>query len=53
MNHGDTSIHLFASGGIDVSDDSSMAVVAGSAWGIGGTVNWFASLQTQNFVRQE
>ena len=54
MSHGDASIHLFANGGIGISDDSRMAVVAGSAWGCGGgTVNWFTPLQTQNFVRQE
>ena len=53
MTEDDASIHLFANGGVDVSDDSSIAVIAGSAWGGGGTVNWSASLQTQNFVRQE
>ncbi|KAK0280427.1 hypothetical protein LTR91_007088 [Friedmanniomyces endolithicus] len=45
--------HLFANGGALQSDDSSMAIVAGSAWGGGGTVNWSASLQTQGFVRRE
>ena len=53
MTEADASIHLFANGGVDVSDDSSIAVIAGSAWGGGGTVNWSASLQTQNYVRQE
>lgn len=53
MTEADASIHLFANGGVDVSDDNSIAVVAGSAWGGGGTVNWSASLQTQNYVRQE
>ena len=46
-------IHLFENGGAEFSDDSSIAVLAGQAWGGGGTVNWSASLQTQNFVRQE
>ena len=45
--------HLFMGGGALVSDDSSIAIVAGSTWGGGGTVNWSASLQTQGFVRKE
>lgn len=44
---------LFECGGIQPADDSSTAVVAGSVWGGGGTVNWSASLQTQGFVRRE
>ncbi|WPH03347.1 Hypothetical protein R9X50_00622500 [Acrodontium crateriforme] len=44
---------LFENGGTILSDDASMTVVAGSAWGGGGTVNWSASLQTQSFVRRE
>lgn len=44
---------LFESGGSLGSDDSSIVVLAGSTWGGGGTINWSASLQTQNFVRQE
>ncbi|OQD82346.1 hypothetical protein PENANT_c022G00773 [Penicillium antarcticum] len=46
-------INMFESGGAVFSDDSSMAVLAGSTWGGGGTVNWSASLQTQGYVRQE
>lgn len=46
-------IHLFESGGSCVTDDGCMAVLAGSTWGGGGTVNWSASLQTQSYVRQE
>lgn len=45
--------HLLENGGIELSDDSSIAVVAGSNWGGGGTINWSASLQTQGFVRKE
>jgi choline dehydrogenase-like flavoprotein len=45
--------HMFEQGGNAVSDDGYMAVLAGAAWGGGGTVNWGASLQTQNYVRQE
>lgn len=53
MTEADAAVHLFMDGGVDVSDDSSMAIVAGQAWGGGGTVNWSASLQTQQYVRQE
>lgn len=53
MTEGDASVHLFMNGGVDTSDDNSIAVIAGQAWGGGGTVNWSASLQTQAFVRQE
>ncbi|KAK2762316.1 hypothetical protein FQN54_001326 [Arachnomyces sp. PD_36] len=45
--------HLFESGGANLTDDGSMAVLSGSTWGGGGTINWSASLQTQNMVRQE
>ncbi|KAJ5625287.1 hypothetical protein N7510_001596 [Penicillium lagena] len=44
---------MFEGGGAVISDDGSMAVLAGSTWGGGGTVNWSASLQTQGYVRQE
>ncbi|KAJ5779920.1 hypothetical protein N7457_005080 [Penicillium paradoxum] len=46
-------VNMFENGGAIVSDDGSMAVLAGSTWGGGGTVNWSASLQTQAYVRQE
>jgi hypothetical protein len=46
-------VNLFESGGAFISDDGSLAVLAGSTWGGGGTVNWSASLQTQGYVRQE
>lgn len=45
--------HLFANGGAAGSDEGSIAVVHGSVWGGGGTVNWSASLQPQAFVRKE
>ena len=48
-----SSNHLFMNGGLIPSDDSSVAIIAGSAFGGGGTVNWSASLQTQAFVRNE
>ncbi|KAL1967422.1 hypothetical protein VTN77DRAFT_3207 [Rasamsonia byssochlamydoides] len=46
-------IHLFENGGACASDDGCMAVLAGSTWGGGGTINWSASLQTQSYVREE
>lgn len=45
--------HLFMNGGVLSSDDASLSIIAGAAWGGGGTVNWSASLQTQGFVRRE
>ena len=53
MTEKDSGIHLFANGGIESADDGSIAVIAGQAWGGGGTINWSASLQTQAFVRKE
>ncbi|KAK4121988.1 long-chain fatty alcohol dehydrogenase [Parathielavia appendiculata] len=44
---------LFEAGGAIESDDNSMTVTAGSCFGGGGTVNWSASLRTQDFVRRE
>ncbi|KAI1743711.1 GMC oxidoreductase [Xylaria scruposa] len=34
-------------------DDRCMAILAGSSWGGGGTINWSVSLQPQGFVREE
>jgi len=53
MTELDGGIHLFQNGGNDFSDDGSTLVLAGQAWGGGGTVNWSASLQPQEFVRRE
>jgi choline dehydrogenase-like flavoprotein len=53
MTEKDGTIHLFQNGGFETSDDASMVLLSGSTWGGGGTVNWSASLQTQDFVRQE
>ena len=53
MTERDSGIHLFQNGGIEMADDSSIAVIAGQAWGGGGTINWSASLQTQGYVRKE
>lgn len=53
MSEAAAGIHLYENGGIIMTDDSSVSVVAGSNWGGGGTVNWSASLQTQNYVRKE
>ena len=53
MTERDAAVHLFMDGGMRSSDDNSIGVIAGQAFGGGGTVNWSASLQTQYFVRQE
>lgn len=45
--------NLFEMGASVITDDATMAILAGSAWGGGGTVNWSAALQTQDYVRQE
>ncbi|KAF2026244.1 long chain fatty alcohol oxidase [Setomelanomma holmii] len=45
--------HLFMNGAFISSDDTSTSIIAGQAWGGGGTVNWSASLQTQGYVRSE
>ncbi|KAL2163303.1 hypothetical protein VTH06DRAFT_5360 [Thermothelomyces fergusii] len=44
---------LFEAGGVIETDDGSMTVTAGSCLGGGGTINWSAALQTQDFVRAE
>ena len=49
----DAGIQLFENGGVEASDDSSISVVSANVWGGGGTVNWSASFQTQQYVRQE
>lgn len=46
-------VNMFESGGATMTDDGSLAILAGSTWGGGGTINWSASLQTQGYVRQE
>ncbi|KAF2660095.1 long-chain fatty alcohol dehydrogenase [Lophiostoma macrostomum CBS 122681] len=53
MREADGLNHLFINGGVITSDDASISIVAGQAWGGGGTVNWSACLQTQAFVRKE
>lgn len=46
-------VNMFEGGGAVLSDDGSVAILAGSTWRSGGTVNWSAALQTQAYVRQE
>lgn len=53
MTAQEAAVHLFANGGLDIVDDASVAVLSGSTWGGGGTINWSASLQTQAMVRDE
>ncbi|KAK7733975.1 hypothetical protein SLS53_007970 [Cytospora paraplurivora] len=45
--------HLFEGAATLSSDDASVAVISGSCFGGGGTINWGAALQTQGFVRDE
>ncbi|EXJ68355.1 uncharacterized protein A1O5_08147 [Cladophialophora psammophila CBS 110553] len=45
--------HLMENGGVMVTDDASVAILAGSTFGGGGTVNWSASLQPPRAVREE
>ncbi|KIY02207.1 uncharacterized protein Z520_02345 [Fonsecaea multimorphosa CBS 102226] len=45
--------HLMENGGLMVSDDASVGILAGSTFGGGGTVNWSASLQPPRPVREE
>ncbi|KAK4132699.1 hypothetical protein BT67DRAFT_443600 [Trichocladium antarcticum] len=44
---------LFEAGGVVEAEDGSVTVTAGSCFGGGGTVNWSAALQTQDFVKGE
>ncbi|PWY89889.1 long-chain fatty alcohol dehydrogenase [Aspergillus heteromorphus CBS 117.55] len=53
MNANEGFINMFEAGGAVSTDDGCMAVLAGSTWGGGGTINWSASLQPQRFVREE
>lgn len=53
MSQSKGSALLYEQSGSIISDDSSITVLAGSAWGGGGTINWGASLQTQHYVREE
>lgn len=45
MTERDSGTHLFMNGGVESSDDSSIAVIAGQAWGGGGT--FFTSSEYQ------
>lgn len=53
MTPNEAYVNMFENAGATVSEDGTMAVLAGSTWGGGGTVNWSAALQTQAYVRQE
>lgn len=53
MSEATGGVHLFENGGINFTDDGSLLVLTGAAWGGGGTINWSASLQPQEFVRRE
>lgn len=53
MSESAAATHLFRNGGITTADSGNMSILSGSCWGGGGTVNWSASLQLQNFVREK
>ena len=53
MAHADAEENLYEGGGGIPSDDTSVYVKAGSTLGGGGTINWSASLQTPQYVRDE
>ncbi|KXJ94234.1 hypothetical protein Micbo1qcDRAFT_187923 [Microdochium bolleyi] len=44
---------LFEGAGAVQATNGAMSILAGSCWGGGGTVNWSASLEPQDFVREE
>ncbi|KAL4881901.1 hypothetical protein BJY04DRAFT_227667 [Aspergillus karnatakaensis] len=46
-------LNLYESGGFLATDDGNMAVLVGSSWGGGGTINWSASLAPQGYLREE
>lgn len=53
MKHSDAGEHLFENFGAVTADDGSVGTAAASTFGGGGTVNWSASLQPPQFVRQQ
>lgn len=53
MDQAAAGVNIQEGGGIIMSDDGSMGVLAGSTWGGGGTINWSASLQPHRKVREE
>ncbi|KAE8410218.1 hypothetical protein BDV36DRAFT_278520 [Aspergillus pseudocaelatus] len=53
MNFSEGSVSMFEGGGAVSTNDGSIGIFAGATWGGGGTINWSAALQTQNYVREE
>lgn len=53
MTEIEAGMHLYDNGGVMITDDGSVSIISGSTWGGGGTVNWSASLQPQDYVRKE
>jgi hypothetical protein len=53
MAQNEAYINMFENAGAIMSEDGTVAIMAGSTWGGGGTVNWSACLQTQAHVRKE
>ena len=44
---------MYEQGGVCVTQDTGIAVLAGSCFGGGSAINWACSLRTPNFVREE
>ena len=53
MSSSDSGEHLLENGGMILSDDASVGILAGSTFGGGGTINWSASLQPPHAVRED
>jgi hypothetical protein len=44
-------IHLFENGGIELTDDASIGIIAGSTWGGGGTINCMCWREPMSYSR--
>lgn len=53
MTQPDALCSLYDNGGVYMSEDGSVGVLAGSTWGGGGAVNWSVCFKLQDYVRKE
>lgn len=53
MDQAAAGVNIQEGGGTVMSDDGSIAVLAGATFGGGGTINWSASLQPHRKIREE
>ncbi|KKA26714.1 hypothetical protein TD95_005322, partial [Thielaviopsis punctulata] len=53
MTQAAAEFHMFENHGLVSTEESSLAIMAGSTWGGGGTINWGVSLRTPRAVRRE